>query len=77
MLASSSVIRSSPTSTSSSSSMCSSSLPRVLVILGTTGAGKTQLSVELARRFDGEIINCDAMQMYQVCLLREREIMCV
>mmetsp|Transcript_11072 Transcript_11072/g.33907 ORF Transcript_11072/g.33907 Transcript_11072/m.33907 type:complete len:465 (-) Transcript_11072:169-1563(-) len=40
-------------------------VPDVLVILGTTGAGKTQLSVELALRFRGEVINCDVMQMYQ------------
>lgn len=36
---------------------------RVLVIVGTTGVGKTKLSLELARAFGGEVINCDAMQV--------------
>ena len=39
-------------------------LPRVLCVGGTTGVGKTQLAVELARRFDGEIVNADSMQVY-------------
>lgn len=37
----------------------------VLVIAGPTATGKTKLSLELARLFDGEIINGDAMQFYQ------------
>ncbi|KAL2068169.1 hypothetical protein VTL71DRAFT_16267 [Oculimacula yallundae] len=36
----------------------------LIVVLGATGTGKSQLAVELAKRFDGEIINGDAMQMY-------------
>lgn len=36
----------------------------LLVILGSTGTGKSELAVELATRFRGEIINADAMQMY-------------
>lgn len=36
----------------------------LLVVLGSTGTGKSELAVELARRFRGEIINADAMQMY-------------
>ncbi|KAL8802192.1 MAG: hypothetical protein Q9182_003982 [Xanthomendoza sp. 2 TL-2023] len=39
--------------------------PRVVVIVGTTGTGKSQLAVALAERFDGEIINGDALQMYE------------
>ncbi|CAH0477837.1 unnamed protein product [Peronospora belbahrii] len=42
-----------------------SSMRKVLVIVGTTGAGKTKLSIDLAKALDGEIINSDAMQMYQ------------
>ncbi|KAL1861508.1 hypothetical protein VTK73DRAFT_7060 [Phialemonium thermophilum] len=37
----------------------------LVVILGSTGTGKSDLAVDLAVRFDGEIINADAMQMYQ------------
>lgn len=29
------------------------------------GVGKTKLSIQLAKRYDGEIINADAMQMYK------------
>ncbi|KAF9874884.1 hypothetical protein CkaCkLH20_07578 [Colletotrichum karsti] len=37
----------------------------LVVILGSTGTGKSELAVELATRFKGEIINGDAMQMYK------------
>ncbi|KAG5919891.1 hypothetical protein E4U42_006391 [Claviceps africana] len=36
----------------------------LLVVLGSTGTGKSKLAVELATRFRGEIINSDAMQLY-------------
>ena len=36
----------------------------LIVIVGATGTGKSQLAVSLAQRFDGEIINGDALQMY-------------
>ncbi|KAI6251243.1 tRNA dimethylallyltransferase [Erysiphe necator] len=35
-----------------------------LFVLGATGTGKSSLAVDLAKRFNGEIINSDAMQMY-------------
>lgn len=37
----------------------------VLAIVGPTASGKTALSLELAERFDGEIINGDSMQVYR------------
>ncbi|RLU19149.1 hypothetical protein DMN91_009507 [Ooceraea biroi] len=37
----------------------------ILVILGSTGCGKSRLSIELARRFSGEIISADSMQVYK------------
>ncbi|KAF2793176.1 tRNA isopentenyltransferas-like protein [Melanomma pulvis-pyrius CBS 109.77] len=37
----------------------------LVAIVGATGTGKSDLAVELARRFNGEIINGDAMQLYQ------------
>ena len=37
----------------------------VIVILGPTAVGKTKLSVELAKRINGEIINADSTQVYK------------
>ena len=38
---------------------------KIIVITGPTGVGKTKLSVELAKKVDGEIINADSMQVYK------------
>lgn len=38
---------------------------KVLVIAGATAVGKTSCSIALAKHFSGEIINGDAMQVYQ------------
>ena len=37
----------------------------LIVIVGPTAVGKTHLSVQLAKKLNGEIINGDAMQVYQ------------
>ncbi|PVH20616.1 tRNA dimethylallyltransferase [Candidozyma haemuli] len=37
----------------------------VITIVGTTGVGKSQLSIELAKKINGEIINADSMQVYK------------
>lgn len=34
-------------------------------VVGATASGKSALAVELAKRFDGEIISCDSMQIYR------------
>lgn len=39
--------------------------PKVIAICGPTASGKTGLSIELAKKIDGEIISCDSMQIYQ------------
>ncbi len=39
--------------------------PLLVVILGPTGSGKTALSLALAERFHGEIVNCDSVTMYR------------
>jgi tRNA dimethylallyltransferase len=39
--------------------------PRVLVLSGPTAIGKTNLSLELAHRLNGEIISADSMQVYK------------
>jgi tRNA dimethylallyltransferase len=38
---------------------------RAIAVVGPTAAGKSDLGVELARRFGGEVINADAMQLYR------------
>lgn len=40
-------------------------LKKVLVIVGPTAVGKTALSIQLAKKFDGEIISGDSMQVYR------------
>lgn len=37
----------------------------IIVIVGPTGVGKTKLSIELAKRLDGEIINGDSVSIYK------------
>ena len=39
--------------------------PLVVVIVGPTASGKTGLSVELAKKLDGEIVSADSMQIYK------------
>ena len=39
--------------------------PNILVICGPTASGKTALSVALARRFGGEVVSADSMQVYR------------
>ncbi|ENZ5545289.1 tRNA (adenosine(37)-N6)-dimethylallyltransferase MiaA [Enterococcus hirae] len=40
-------------------------MEKVLVIVGPTAVGKTALSVELAKKFNGEIISGDSLQVYK------------
>jgi len=39
--------------------------PPLIVVLGPTASGKTALSVALAERFHGEIVNCDSVATYR------------
>jgi len=39
--------------------------PPVVVVTGPTASGKTPLAIEIAQRFDGEIVNADSMQVYR------------
>lgn len=39
--------------------------PKVIVIAGPTASGKTALSIQLAKRINGEIISADSMQIYK------------
>lgn len=38
---------------------------KVIVICGPTASGKTALSIEVAKKINGEIISCDSMQIYK------------
>ena len=40
-------------------------LPRIVAVVGATASGKTSLSLDLAERLDGEVVNTDAMQVYR------------
>jgi len=42
-----------------------STLPKLIVILGPTASGKTDLSLKLAKKFKGEIVNADSRQIYK------------
>lgn len=41
------------------------SKPKIIVICGPTASGKTALSIELAKRINGEIVSADSMQIYK------------
>lgn len=38
---------------------------RVVVVLGSTGTGKSKLAIDLAKELDGEVINADSLQVYR------------
>ena len=40
-------------------------MDKVIVICGPTASGKTGLSIELAKKINGEIVSCDSMQIYK------------
>ena len=37
----------------------------IIVITGPTAVGKTKLSLEIAKKYKAEIINCDSVQIYK------------
>lgn len=39
--------------------------PKLVVIVGTTASGKSELAVKLAKKFNGEIISADSRQVYK------------
>lgn len=43
----------------------SSHLPKLIVILGPTASGKSDLAIKLAKKFNGEIVSADSRQVYR------------
>jgi tRNA dimethylallyltransferase len=39
--------------------------PKIIIIAGPTGSGKTELAITLAQRLKGEIVGADSMQIYR------------
>ena len=40
-------------------------MKKLIVLLGPTGVGKTDLSIRLAQRFNASIVSADSRQIYQ------------
>ena len=40
-------------------------MKKLLVVVGPTASGKTSLSIELAKKYNGEIVSADSMQIYR------------
>ena len=40
-------------------------MEKIVCVAGPTASGKTKLAVELAKAYDGEVLSCDSMQIYQ------------
>ncbi len=38
---------------------------KIILIYGPTASGKSKFAVTLAKKFNGEIINADSMQVYK------------
>ena len=38
---------------------------QIICVVGPTASGKTKLSIELAKRYNGEVLSCDSMQIYR------------
>lgn len=37
----------------------------IVVVMGATGSGKSKLAIQIAKKFNGEIISADSMQVYR------------
>ena len=40
-------------------------IPQIICVVGPTATGKTKMGVALARRFGGEVVSVDSMQIYR------------
>lgn len=54
-----------PSSAISSAALAPPSEGELLVVVGPTASGKTELAIELAERFGGEVVGADSIQVYR------------
>ena len=40
-------------------------MSKIIIITGLTGSGKSGLAVDIAKKYNGEIISCDSVQIYK------------
>ena len=40
-------------------------MAKIVIITGFTGSGKSGLAVDIAKKYNGEIISCDSVQIYR------------
>ena len=40
-------------------------MKKIIVVVGTTGAGKSKLALDLCKRFNGELVSADSLQIYR------------
>ncbi|MDE5756632.1 MAG: tRNA (adenosine(37)-N6)-dimethylallyltransferase MiaA, partial [Clostridia bacterium] len=40
-------------------------MSKIIFVVGATASGKSQVGVDLAKKFNGEIVSCDSMQVYK------------
>lgn len=43
----------------------------IVVVMGATGTGKSKLAIQLAQKFNGEIISADSMQVCTTLTLED------
>ena len=39
--------------------------PKIILISGPTASGKSKLAIDIAKKFKGEVVNADSMQVYK------------
>ena len=40
-------------------------MKKMLAVIGPTASGKSGLAVELCKKYGGEVVSCDSMQVYK------------
>ncbi|WP_455256800.1 isopentenyl transferase family protein, partial [Peptoniphilus asaccharolyticus] len=48
----------------------------LIILTGPTGVGKTELSLKIAEKYNGEIISADSMQIYRKFVIGTAKIDC-
>ena len=38
---------------------------KAIIVVGPTASGKTSLGIYISKKFNGEVISCDSMQIYK------------